>query len=773
MFELRKLAVVAAAILLCVGSYSQVRGEVASPDTAVSQLDTIRVQTAYGLPGDSVNIRMYIANHSIALGGLNFILKFDSTYAYPAYRWDEIINYGDTSAPLYYQFIERGWNTAQNTNYLSFINSVNAVDTNTSGQYIVTGVFVADFSKSWDYIAIGSGVFLQFWVHIKPQTPIGTVIHFDIFDEQQVVGEEGFRENEFYDTTGTVGKWPTQVDGVLIVGEEGPGEANRPPFFTSPGSGQVFNVEQGQTVQFNVSASDLDVGQPLTLRMLSGPSGSTFTQTSGTGNVSNTFSWTTNFTNSGSYNATFQVVDDSAASATVTAIISVGGGVVEPPDKDLLYTSSKSPGGFIEGGIPGAVDVSVPVNLIELNTLYGIEFNMAYSYAAMSMDSVVPTNRLEGFEVYSQSIGAGKTKVVAFGLDNETVQPATTTIAIFDCWFSIKQAAMPGWYKFTLSDGRVSFQPGQPSTDMDVDSLGAVAVDRMGDVNLDTLVDVGDLVTVVGHIIGNYELELRQFRTGNINGDAEVNVVDLVAIINIIFTGAPSPPMPKFASFGKDAEVDISFDLGQLALEADLPTEVAGLQFDLRYDPNDVELGRPELTELSDGLELLYKDLGQGRMRVLMYLPVIDLNEVIDAGIGRLVTVPVYAYDGSRPEDGTVMLENVVLSDPYGQEIPVARKQGQLPSAFTLEQNYPNPFNPETNIRFSVNGDAVQNVRLVVYNILGQNIATLLEKDLAPGSYEASWDGTNSSGEKQASGVYFYSLIAGNSRETKKMVLAK
>jgi flagellar hook assembly protein FlgD len=160
-------------------------------------------------------------------------------------------------------------------------------------------------------------------------------------------------------------------------------------------------------------------------------------------------------------------------------------------------------------------------------------------------------------------------------------------------------------------------------------------------------------------------------------------------------------------------------------------------------------------------------------MRVLMYLPVIDLNEVIDAGIGRLVTVPVYAYDGSRPEDGTVMLENVVLSDPYGQEIPVARKQGQLPSAFTLEQNYPNPFNPETNIRFSVNGDAVQNVRLVVYNILGQNIATLLEKDLAPGSYEASWDGTNSSGEKQASGVYFYSLIAGNSRETKKMVLAK
>gem|GEM_PF-2808008 len=777
MFEFRRLVIIVAVVLLCIGSFSQVRADVTGiteADSVISEADTISVEVAYGLPGDSVAIRMYLANHTIDVGGLNFLLKFDSTYVYPAYNWDAIITYADTSGPLYYEMVDRGWNIIEGSNYLKFINSVNSVDTSLSGEYVVSGVFVADFATSWDYIAVGSGVFVQFWVHIKPETPIGTVIQFDIYDEQGVVGEPGHRINEFFDPEGLIGIFPTQVDGALIVDEPGPGEANRPPFFTSPGSGQVFNVEQGGTAQFAVSAADLDAGQPLTLSMVSGPPGASFAETSGAGNVANTFSWTTNFTHSGSYNATFQVVDDSAASATVTAIISVGGGgPVEPPERDLLYTSSKSPGGFIEGGIPGAVDVSVPVNLLELNTLYGIEFDIAYSYVVMSIDSTVPTDRLEGFEVYSQSVGAGKVKVVAFGLDNETVQPPTTTQAIFNCWFSINQTAMPGWYDFTLSDGRVSFAPGQSSTEADVDSLGAVAVDRMGDVNLDTLVDVGDLVTVVGHIIGNYELEMRQFRTGNINVDTEVNVVDLVAIINIIFTGAPSPPMPKFASSGRDAEVDISFDLGQLAFEADLPTEVAGLQFDLRYDPDDVELGRPELTELSDGLELIYKDPGQGRMRVLMYLPVTDLDEVIDAGIGQLVTVPVYVYGGSQPEDGAIMLDNVVLSNPYGQEIPVASKQGQLPSAFTLEQNYPNPFNPETSIRFSVNGNEVQSVRLVVYNILGQNIATLLNKDLAPGTYEASWDGTDSSGEKQASGIYFYSLIAGDSRETKKMVLTK
>jgi len=62
---------------------------------------------------------------------------------------------------------------------------------------------------------------------------------------------------------------------------------------------------------------------------------------------------------------------------------------------------------------------------------------------------------------------------------------------------------------------------------------------------------------------------------------------------------------------------------------------------------------------------------------------------------------------------------------------------------------------------------------LDVYNILGQKVTTLLDDNLAPGSYQVTWDGTSSSGEKQASGVYFYNIVVGESRETKKMVLAK
>jgi flagellar hook assembly protein FlgD len=67
----------------------------------------------------------------------------------------------------------------------------------------------------------------------------------------------------------------------------------------------------------------------------------------------------------------------------------------------------------------------------------------------------------------------------------------------------------------------------------------------------------------------------------------------------------------------------------------------------------------------------------------------------------------------------------------------------------------------------------MQSVQVVIHNILGQRVATLLETELGPGDYEITWDGTGSSGEKQASGVYFYSLSVGERRETKKMVLSK
>jgi hypothetical protein len=90
----------------------------------------------------------------------------------------------------------------------------------------------------------------------------------------------------------------------------------------------------------------------------------------------------------------------------------------------------------------------------------------------------------------------------------------------------------------------------------------------------------------------------------------------------------------------------------------------------------------------------------------------------------------------------------------------------QLPEGYSLSQNYPNPFNPATKIQFSVPKQS--NVELKVYNMLGQEVATLIATTMAPGTYSVDFDAS-----KLASGAYVYRLKAGEFISSNKMLLMK
>lgn len=90
----------------------------------------------------------------------------------------------------------------------------------------------------------------------------------------------------------------------------------------------------------------------------------------------------------------------------------------------------------------------------------------------------------------------------------------------------------------------------------------------------------------------------------------------------------------------------------------------------------------------------------------------------------------------------------------------------EVPDGFTLSQNYPNPFNPSTKIAFKIVGSG--NTTLKVYDILGKEVATLVNENLPAGSYDVSFDAKNLS-----SGTYIYRLQSGNSVSTRKMILMK
>jgi hypothetical protein len=94
-----------------------------------------------------------------------------------------------------------------------------------------------------------------------------------------------------------------------------------------------------------------------------------------------------------------------------------------------------------------------------------------------------------------------------------------------------------------------------------------------------------------------------------------------------------------------------------------------------------------------------------------------------------------------------------------------------IPTTFNLLQNYPNPFNANTEIAFSLTQKS--NVSLDIYNIAGQKVRTLVSGDFNAGSHKLLWNGRTDNGSQTSSGVYFYKLKAGDSVQTKKMVMLK
>jgi hypothetical protein len=122
-------------------------------------------------------------------------------------------------------------------------------------------------------------------------------------------------------------------------------------------------------------------------------------------------------------------------------------------------------------------------------------------------------------------------------------------------------------------------------------------------------------------------------------------------------------------------------------------------------------------------------------------------------------------YTAGLSMQEALFLQNAANLTP----VQVAKNEKTVPENFYLYQNYPNPFNPTTKIKFSIPLSLKFDIcTLKLFDILGREIVTLVNKQLSTGMYEVDFDGTNYS-----SGVYYYQLTAGDYSETKKMLMIK
>jgi hypothetical protein len=171
-----------------------------------------------------------------------------------------------------------------------------------------------------------------------------------------------------------------------------------------------------------------------------------------------------------------------------------------------------------------------------------------------------------------------------------------------------------------------------------------------------------------------------------------------------------------------------------------------------------------------------------------------DRMDAVVLSHGREVTVLAYSLLNAeiQPGDGSILrlpsitsldqidtskiilatMDNVAVTPTVTLSVAPPEK---YPTTFTLAQNYPNPFNGGTVIEYNVPDLRTTETKVVIqiFNMLGQKVKTLVYGPHDPGHYSVTWDGTNQTGERVATGVYFYRMLAKNLAITKKMLYVK
>ena len=145
---------------------------------------------------------------------------------------------------------------------------------------------------------------------------------------------------------------------------------------------------------------------------------------------------------------------------------------------------------------------------------------------------------------------------------------------------------------------------------------------------------------------------------------------------------------------------------------------------------------------------------------------------------GRLISID--TLDGSGTLIGDIGFQNVIglayTINGVVNSVNPDNHNNRIPQKFTLDQNYPNPFNPNTQIKFSLPVNS--NVKIIIYNLLGEVVRELINKDMNSGTHNIQWNAEDKSGNKVTSGIYLYKLDASGVNgsqfnQVRKMILLK
>ena len=268
-----------------------------------------------------------------------------------------------------------------------------------------------------------------------------------------------------------------------------------------------------------------------------------------------------------------------------------------------------------------------------------------------------------------------------------------------------------------------------------------------GDVTLDELVNVQDIVVIINFILGFTNPNDQQFVNGDMDENGILNILDVIRIVNQILGLARSN------DFNSDniGVIDVVRENNDLVLSIYSEADYSGVQLMInsQYNYN---------VSLKDNSHITLKDnYINGEKRVLAYSMFNDI------------------FDGHKAEftvEGGINLSldniKVIVSDIYGNEIQTEYNELEINSEFLfgIDSIYPNPFNPSTDIDFSI--PEAGYVKLSVYNIQGQEVDVVFEGYQDSGLHSYTWNAS-----EFASGIYYFNLNSNDKLNIAKAMLIK
>ncbi len=260
----------------------------------------------------------------------------------------------------------------------------------------------------------------------------------------------------------------------------------------------------------------------------------------------------------------------------------------------------------------------------------------------------------------------------------------------------------------------------------------------LGDINADGGLNILDIVRVVNIII-NFGDSISEFEecSAEINGDGTINILDIINIINMVLDES----RPVFSEIGNTSTMYLG--LNSANINSDGP--IAGIEMKVIADQ----------LMVNPGLEM---DIALNKIDDTYYILIYSIDGNVIFGDTQLFST-----------NNEFEITHIVVANTEGEEVFVL--YDVLPEKFTLHQNYPNPFNPVTSISFNISNQSP--VKLIISDLLGREVVTLMDEIKSGGYYTIEWDALNSSGNIIPSGIYVYQLITNEGILSRKMIFMK